>query len=192
MEIDSVISKADYMAGKPFLNSRVIERISVQASSKCPSTPIFRNEKSLIRDLPPVSLRSVLNKSSTAAFKNPLSKGSKPVSSAPLKQPVPRHDPKVPGALVVPRPGTPPKGKQIVDVVVDPILSKHLREHQREGVKFLYECVMGMRLMEGQGAVLADEMGLGKTLQTITLIWTLLKQSPIYEAPPVVNKVLIV
>ena len=71
-----------------------------------------------------------------------------------------------------------PRGKQIVDVVVDPVLSKHLRQHQREGVQFLYDCVMGIRLPEGQGAILADEMGLGKTLQTIALIWTLLKQNP--------------
>ena len=30
----------------------------------------------------------------------------------------------------------------------------------------------------GRGCILADEMGLGKTLQAITLVWTLLKQSP--------------
>ena len=28
------------------------------------------------------------------------------------------------------------------------------------------------------GAILADEMGLGKTLQSIALVWTLMKQSP--------------
>ena len=28
------------------------------------------------------------------------------------------------------------------------------------------------------GCIMADEMGLGKTLQCITLMWTLLKQSP--------------
>lgn len=27
-----------------------------------------------------------------------------------------------------------------------------------KGVKFLYECVMGMRKHEGQGCILADEM----------------------------------
>src|SRR5437762_13360513 len=37
---------------------------------------------------------------------------------------------------------------------------------------------MGMRRYAGDGALLADEMGMGKTLQTITLLWTLLKQSP--------------
>ena len=77
-----------------------------------------------------------------------------------------------------------------VDVVVDPILSKFLRPHQREGVKFLYDCVMGLEHKKSdkseivnktddiKGCLLADEMGLGKTLMTITLIWTLLKQTP--------------
>ena len=108
------------------------------------------------------------------------------------RQPTPRHDPNAPGALVMKRPSSAPKGKQIVDVIVDPILGKHLREHQREGVKFLYECVMGMRSFNGEGAILADDMGLGKTLQTITLLWTLLKQNPVYESAPVVKKALIV
>ena len=46
-------------------------------------------------------------------------------------------------------------GLQLVDVVVDPHLSTHLRPHQREGVVFLYECVTGMRDYSGQGAILA-------------------------------------
>lgn len=71
-----------------------------------------------------------------------------------------------------------------MDVVVDPYLSQHLRPHQREGVKFLYEAVMGMKAFEGQGAILADEMGLGKTLQTIALLWTLLSTPP---PPPTVS-----
>ena len=108
-------------------------------------------------------------------------------------EPTPRHDPHAAGALIMRRPRARdvPKGKQIVDVVIDPLLSKHLRDHQREGVKFLYECVMGMR-GSGDGAILADEMGLGKTLQTITLLWTLLKQSPIFETQPVIKKALVV
>ena len=51
---------------------------------------------------------------------------------------------------------------------------------------------MGMKGYDGEGAILADEMGLGKTLQTIALLWTLLKQNPISDAPPVIKKALIV
>ncbi len=36
-------------------------------------------------------------------------------------------------------------GLPVVDVVVDPYLTTHLRPHQRDGLLFLYECVMGMR-----------------------------------------------
>ena len=62
-------------------------------------------------------------------------------------------------------------GTVLVDVVVDPLLCKHLRPHQREGVLFLYRCVMGFSVANMYGAILADEMGLGKTLQCITLVW---------------------
>ncbi len=55
--------------------------------------------------------------------------------------------------------------------MVDPLLCKHLRPHQREGVLFLYRCVMGFSVANMYGAILADEMGLGKTLQCITLVW---------------------
>ncbi|SMN21829.1 similar to Saccharomyces cerevisiae YBR073W RDH54 DNA-dependent ATPase, stimulates strand exchange by modifying the topology of double-stranded DNA [Maudiozyma saulgeensis] len=88
-----------------------------------------------------------------------------------------------------------------VEVIVDPLLSKFLRPHQRVGVKFMYDCIMSLDqsscpelsdeekdltstnvLLEKDsdinGCILADEMGLGKTLMTITLIWTLLKQTP--------------
>lgn len=36
-------------------------------------------------------------------------------------------------------------GLPVVDVVVDPHLTTHLRPHQRDGLLFLYECVMGLR-----------------------------------------------
>ena len=55
-------------------------------------------------------------------------------------------------------------------------LGKILRPHQREGVKFMYDCVTGVQIEEFNGCIMADEMGLGKTLQCITLLWTLLKQ----------------
>lgn len=54
------------------------------------------------------------------------------------------------------------------------MLTAILRIHQREGVKFMYDCVTGRQIDDYYGCIMADEMGLGKTLQCITLIWTLL------------------
>ncbi|KAJ1772731.1 DNA-dependent ATPase protein rad54 [Coemansia sp. RSA 1843] len=65
-----------------------------------------------------------------------------------------------------------------VAVVVDPVLGRKLRPHQVEGVKFLYSCVTGQVYKDSLGCIVADEMGLGKTLQCITILWTLLQQSP--------------
>ncbi|KAG8992209.1 DNA-dependent ATPase protein rad54 [Tulasnella sp. JGI-2019a] len=65
-----------------------------------------------------------------------------------------------------------------IPVVIDPRLTKVLRPHQVEGVKFLYKCTTGMIVPNQYGCIMADEMGLGKTLQCIALLWTLLKQSP--------------
>ncbi|RVX65879.1 hypothetical protein B0A52_10243 [Exophiala mesophila] len=110
-------------------------------------------------------------------------------SAAPPK---PRHDPMSPGAIVFQRPSQVPTGRQLVDVVLDPLLGKLLRPHQKAGVQFLYECVMGLRDFNGQGCILADDMGLGKTLTTIALLWTLLRQNPVHRDPPVIRKALIV
>ncbi|KAL8318113.1 hypothetical protein RB597_001501 [Gaeumannomyces tritici] len=64
-----------------------------------------------------------------------------------------------------------------------PLVHKSLAEilgirKKIEGVKFMYRCVTGMIDEKANGCIMADEMGLGKTLQCITLLWTLLKQSP--------------
>lgn len=77
-----------------------------------------------------------------------------------------------------------------VPVVLDPRLTKTLRPHQVEGVKFLYRCTTGMVEKGVHGCIMADEMGLGKTLQCITLLWTLLKQSPI-PGKPAINKAIV-
>ncbi|KAM9310004.1 DNA repair and recombination protein RAD54B [Pholidichthys leucotaenia] len=109
----------------------------------------------------------------------------------------PRHDPLAHGALVMPRPSSSHQwynnrsGLPVVDVVVDPHLTTHLRPHQNDGLLFLYECVMGMRAAGCYGAILADEMGLGKTLQSVALSWTLLKQGP-YGGRPVAKRILVV
>ncbi|ORZ13350.1 SNF2 family N-terminal domain-domain-containing protein [Lobosporangium transversale] len=137
-------------------------------------------------------------------FKSPFAPPTPVEASGPVPQP--RHNPNAPYAILLPRPPRnhprvikgcgnkrSPGDIGLVDVVIDPVLGQHLRPHQKEGVQFLYECVMQMKNFHGQGAILADEMGLGKTLQTITLIWTLLKQSPYYgEESCVIKKALIV
>jgi DNA repair and recombination protein RAD54B len=68
-----------------------------------------------------------------------------------------------------------PRSLPTVPVVIDPILARRLRPHQVEGqvayrpvievkshtvsgIKFMYDCVMGLRKHEGQGCILADEM----------------------------------
>ncbi|RWS31309.1 DNA repair and recombination protein RAD54-like protein [Leptotrombidium deliense] len=78
----------------------------------------------------------------------------------------------------------------LVHVVVDPHLSRILRPHQREGIKFMYDCVTGKQIENSFGCIMADEMGLGKTLQCITLLWTLLKQGP--DTKSTISKAMIV
>lgn len=103
--------------------------------------------------------------------------GGKRLAKPVQRRSKPLHNPLSYGAVVLPKP---PAGRSKivdpVDVIIDPFLGQHLRQHQRAGVTFLYECVMGYREMQGSGAILADEMGLGKTLQTIATLWTLLRQ----------------
>ncbi|KAF1995689.1 DNA repair and recombination protein RAD26 [Amniculicola lignicola CBS 123094] len=215
VEIDGPMSKEAFLSGRLLLGTTVppgadAERPQLAATraSKAASNSASNYRALATRKLPkdkPLKRRAdeqqgddtghvpLLPAKPLAArthFKTPLMSTTVVPKTKSLR-PQPRHDPAQPNALVMKRPSTCPKGRQIVDVVVDPILGKHLRDHQREGVAFLYECVMGMRC-EGEGAIMADEMGLGKTLQTIALLWTLMKQTPIYEAAPVVTKALVV
>jgi len=77
-----------------------------------------------------------------------------------------------------------------VPVVIDPRLAKVLRPHQIEGVKFLFRATTGLIDPKANGCIMADGMGLGKTLQTIALLWTLLKQSP-EAGKPTIQKAVI-
>ncbi|CAN9320295.1 unnamed protein product [Alternaria alternata] len=195
IEIEGPIDKADYLARRTLPGNAAAAPVAQTKHTESGYKPLSSEKKKAskknnaagnganVPDYKPSAQRK-------QQFKAPL------LSNTVMPQrnpsiPQPRHDPHAPNALVMKRPKSCPTGKQIVDVVVDPVLSKHLREHQREGVQFLYECVMGMRC-EGEGAIMADEMGLGKTLQTITLLWTLMKQNPIYDTSPVITKALIV
>jgi hypothetical protein len=42
------------------------------------------------------------------------------------------------------------------DVYVPAPVARILRPHQREGVQFIYECVMGLKDYRGRGVILAD------------------------------------
>ena len=200
VEVDCIISKDDYLSGRPFVKPCIVKvtpeseqlPLSNQKSRPDPkATPALDSE----RKEKPLNRAAPRSAATHALFKNPVL-ASTVLRKQERQEPRPRHEPAAAKALVMKRPKSVPQGKQVVDIVVDPLLTKHLRDHQREGVKFMYECVMGMREFDGQGAILADEMGLGKTLQTIAILWTLLKQNPICEglreSPPIIKKALIV
>ena len=82
----------------------------------------------------------------------------------------------------------------VSEIIVPEILGRFLRPHQREGVKFLFDCVTGLnedRKFDGRGCILADDMGLGKTLQSITLLYTLLVCG-FRKNDPIAKKVIVV
>ncbi len=83
-----------------------------------------------------------------------------------------------------------PSNRSVKEVSIVPCCARQLRPHQREGVKFLYECLMGFRSLDHFGCILADEMGLGKTLQCISVCYTLLKQGP--YGLSVANRILVI
>lgn len=167
-ELESEIDRRTYLSGKTFLKT-----------SK-PSTPIISSP--------------AVKSHGRAQFKNPLLNNTVLVSSSSTSVAQPRHDPTAPNALVLNKPRADKRAPadSFVDVVVDPYISQFLRPHQREGVSFMYDCIMRFKDYNGAGAILADEMGLGKTLQTIALIWTLLKQHFIPGQGTLAKKVLIV
>ena len=76
-------------------------------------------------------------------------------------------------------------------VVVYPRLATQLRPHQRDGIQFMYNCILGISNgLSYPGCILADEMGLGKTLQILTLVWTLLKSGPLGQ--PVIQRSIVI
>jgi len=56
------------------------------------------------------------------------------------------------------------------DVFVPTVLAKWLRPHQREGVIFMYQCVMGLRNFKGNGCILADGTSVSHLLDEFVVI----------------------
>ncbi|KAI0940481.1 hypothetical protein AcW1_003665 [Taiwanofungus camphoratus] len=192
IELDSQISKFEFptitgLSVEPDLEAEPSSPLMPPEQSSFLLQARHKNDGNDAKDASTSSLRKFIPPTSFYGQPPP-----KPKSRGPL------HDPSAEGAVVMKAPTKEQASKfnkknlPVVAVVIDPILARRLRPYQIEGVRFLYECVMGLRKHEGQGCILADEMGMGKTLQTITLCWTLLKQNPYAGAGPVVGKILIV
>ncbi|KAL1440382.1 hypothetical protein MTO96_009426 [Rhipicephalus appendiculatus] len=177
-EIQASISTEEYLSGRCFSDGFV--PAATQEDSKQSKTSAQQNATVKF-----------------PAFRSP-HVGGLPSNASSKKIFIPPPSPQIkPDSLVMPRPNNihqwdnNKKNLPVTDVVVEDSLTRCLRPHQREGVVFLYECIMQMRAFDGCGAILADEMGLGKTLQCIALIWTLLRQGP-YGGQPCLCKIIIV
>ncbi|XP_050523554.1 transcriptional regulator ATRX homolog [Daktulosphaira vitifoliae] len=69
---------------------------------------------------------------------------------------------------------------QIPSICVNKELSKVLKPHQVEGIRFLwdtvFESIEKSNSTDGTGCILAHRMGIGKTLQVIALMYTILSE----------------
>lgn len=74
-------------------------------------------------------------------------------------------------------------------ITVHPDIVKHLKPHQVDGVKFMYDSCYGSvdDKHAGSGCILAHCMGLGKTLQLIALLHTLIRHTQLKT-----NKILVI
>lgn len=169
---------------KPVIPFKPPKRTNISLNSNTVQTNIVN----INRNKPQLSLNSSKGSDSANHVVQPLLKKQKKMADN-----SPIYDvSKIDNPLFMPDPiPSIDESEKIRKVVIDPSISSKLRPHQRDGVKFLYSCLMGFKGDDISGAILADEMGLGKTLQTITLIWTLLRQSPIIDTKPVIDKVLV-
>ena len=65
-------------------------------------------------------------------------------------------------------------------VRIDPNLMRQLKDHQVEGIRFMWEtCFESCKLSrttKGSGCILAHYMGLGKTFQVVALVHSLFSQ----------------
>ena len=79
----------------------------------------------------------------------------------------------------------PPEGAPGEPIDVDPLLTRWLRPHQREGVQFMFDCVLGLRQSTGFGCILADDMGLGEAWSPpAVLAWSVCNRSDMWSRNP--------
>ena len=143
------ISTDDYESGRIFINA---------AATQASTTVAVRLAGSMMK-----------GNSGNTSFKRP---GGASFAKQKKDQPPPKPRYTVlDDSVILSPPGT------LVPVVLDPYIGRVLRPHQVEGVRFIYDSVTGLS-SHGKhcGCILADEMGLGKTLQSIALVWTMLRQ----------------
>jgi DNA repair and recombination protein RAD54B len=182
LEVTQPLEQADFDSGRIFLAAGAAALAGESSYAKPPA------------DFPLATMGLGLSSTATTRrFKPPSCKKNQTVRGhGQSGLPEPLHNPDAPSAIVLQPSFIHHTGVTTVPIVMDPYLGKHLRPHQRAGIKYLYNCVEGMNKTreDNRGAVLADEMGLGKSLQSISLIWTVLKQGPL--GTPVAQKAIVV
>ncbi|RKU43598.1 hypothetical protein DL546_006307 [Coniochaeta pulveracea] len=60
---------------------------------------------------------------------------------------------------------------------VNPSIAVHIKPHQIDGVRFMWNRIVAMNEQSRQGCLLAHTMGLGKTMQVITLLYAIAEAS---------------
>ncbi|RZF43998.1 hypothetical protein LSTR_LSTR007270 [Laodelphax striatellus] len=165
-----------------YVGSKEVEILDEISSDSVPfnKQPLKSKENDSKESCPPPKKKQKIEKYGKM-FSCPVKSGSVSDAAKGLMMPRPDHDHQWKFNT---------ENAELRDVFIDQRLASKLRPHQVEGVAFLYRCVVGLANTDYLGAILADEMGLGKTLQTITLVWTLLKQGP--YGVPLLKRVLIV
>lgn len=157
IEVASEIPAEEFLSGSIFLNST-----STLTSPPTNKAPPFVS--------PTKATTTVVNAKNQPAFKSPVNQAFKsPLPSTttiPKAKPSPRYSPNTPGVISLwePEDETDPKGEWYCPIVLDPFLGNQMRPHQVEGVKFMLECVSGLRpgmtARSPKGCILADEMGI--------------------------------
>jgi len=151
VEVADPISEASFISGAALAGGAATAVAATAAAAAAAAGPsAARSMQRPFKSTTSTAARAVAARDDGAnAATNPL---STPVPAAPIAPAAPTgpkslHDPDREGALLLSSAGDmfPKTGRATVGVVVDPFIGASLRPHQRDGVKFMYECVMGLR-----------------------------------------------